>query len=54
MDFYELSGFHLVVVRPDCKVIYSGCEWADITQSVSVGETILEKVSIVASRRIVI
>ena len=53
VDFYELSGFHLVVVRPDCKVIYSGCEWADITQSVSVGETILEKVSIVASRRIV-
>ncbi len=52
MDFYELSGFNVVVVRPDCKIIYSGCEWADITQSVSVGEVILEKISLVASRRI--
>ena len=41
-----------VIVQPDCKIVYSGCEWADITQSASVGETILEKVSVVASRRI--
>ena len=51
IDFYNLSGFNLVVVRPDCKIIYSGCEWADITQSASVGDVILEKVSLVASRR---
>ena len=51
IDFYDLSGFNLVVVRPDCKIIYSGCEWADITQSASVGDVILEKVSLVASRR---
>lgn len=51
VDFYDLSGFNLVVVRPDCKVIYSGCEWADITQAASVGEVVLEKVSLVASRR---
>ena len=52
MDFYDLKGFNLVIVRPDCKIIYSGCEWADITQAASVGEVILEKVSLVASRRI--
>ena len=52
IDFYNLSGFNLVIVQPDCKIIYSGCEWADITQSAAVGETILEKVSVVASRRI--
>ncbi len=52
IDFYDLSGFNLVVVRPDCKIIYSGCEWSDITQAASVGEVILEKVSLVASRRI--
>ena len=48
IDFYNLSGFNLVIVQPDCKIIYSGCEWADITQSAAVGETILEKVSVVA------
>ena len=52
VDFYELSGFNLVIVQPDCKIIYSGCEWSDITQSASVGEVVLEKVSLVASRRI--
>lgn len=52
IDFYDLSSFNLVVVRPDCKIIYSGCEWSDITQAASVGEVILEKVSLVASRRI--
>ena len=31
VDFYELSGFNLVIVQPDCKIIYSGCEWSDIT-----------------------
>ena len=41
-----------VIVQPDCKIIYSGCEWSDITQSASVGEVVLEKVSLVASRRI--
>ena len=52
IDFYGLSGFSLVICKPDRKIIYSGCEWADITQSAAVGETILEKVSVVASRRI--
>ena len=52
IHFYNLSGFNLVIDQPDCKIIYSGCEWADITQSAAVGETILEKVSVVASRRI--
>ena len=52
VDFYELSGFNLVIVQPDCKIIYSGCEWSDITQSASVGEVGLEKVRLVASRRI--
>ena len=52
IDFYELSGFNLVIVLPDSKIIYTGCEWADITQAASVGEVVLEKVSLVASRRI--
>ena len=52
LDFYELSGFNLVIVLPDSKIIYTGCEWADITQAASVGEVVLEKVSLVASRRI--
>ena len=52
VDFHSLADFSLVICKPDRKIIYSGCEWADITQSAAVGETILEKVSVVASRRI--
>ena len=52
INFHELEDFSLVICKPDRKIIYSGCEWADITQAASVGEVVLEKVSLVASRRI--
>ena len=51
IDFHELSGFNVVIVKPDRKVIYSGCEWASIDENAALGNTLLESVSIVASKR---
>ena len=51
VDFHELSGFNVVIVKPDRKIIYSGCEWASIDESASLGNVVLEQVSIVASKR---
>lgn len=51
LSFHELSGFNVVIVKPDRKIIYSGCEWADISESASLNEVMLESVSIVASKR---
>ena len=51
VDFYDLEDFNLVIVKPGRKVIYSGCQWAEITQGASVNEVVLESAVLVASRR---
>ena len=52
IDFYSLSGFSLVVCKPDRKIIYSNCQWSSIQESATLGSMVLEKVTLVASRRI--
>ena len=52
IDFYKLSGFSLVICKPDKKIIYSDCQWSSIQESATLGSMVLEKVTLVASRRI--
>ena len=52
IDFYNLSGFNLVIVQPDCKIIYSGCQWSSIGETGALGAMVVEKITIVAARRI--
>ena len=51
INFHELSGFNVVVVKPGKKIIFSGCEWSNIDENATLGNMVLESVSIVASRR---
>ncbi len=51
MSFFDLADFNLVIVKPDRRVIYSGCEWADIAESVTVGDVVAERVTVVAAKR---
>ena len=43
----------MVVCKPDRKIIYSNCQWSSIQESAALGSMVLEKVTLVASRRIV-
>lgn len=52
IDFYNLEDFSLVICKPDRRVIYSECQWKNISESASIGDMVLEKVELVASRRI--
>lgn len=52
LDFYGLSDFNLVIVKPDRSVIYTGCQWAQLQESAEVGGTVLERVTVTASRRV--
>ena len=52
IDFYNLSGSSLVVCKPDRKIIYSDCQWSSIEENATLGSMVLEKVTLVASRRI--
>ena len=52
VDFYSLDGFSLVICKPDRKIIYSDCQWNSIQENATIGSMVLEKVTLVASRRI--
>ncbi len=51
IDFYSLSNFNLVIVKPGKRIVYSGCEWSEINESASINDTVLEGVSLIASHR---
>lgn len=51
VDFYDLHNFNLVIVKPDRKIIYSGCEWSGINESASVNSSVLENVTLIAAKR---
>ena len=52
IDFYAMSGFSLVICKPDRRVIYSGCQWESLSETGKLGDMVLEKVTIVAARRV--
>ena len=52
IDFYSLSGFSLVICKPDRKVIYSDCQWSKIDEVGTLGDMVMETVTIVATKRI--
>ena len=51
LDFYGLEDFNVVVVRPDRKIIYSGCQWASIDESVALSDMLYETLTAVARSR---
>ena len=52
IDFYGLSDFSLVIVKPDRRIVYSGCQWSDIEEKGELGETVAENVTVVAAKRV--
>ena len=52
IDFYTLEDFNLVICKPDRNIIYTGCQWMKVQESAEVGGTVLEKVTVSASRRV--
>ena len=52
IDFHELEGFSLVICKPDRKIIYSGCQWSSIGENGTLGNMVVEKVTILAAKRI--
>ena len=51
VNFYDLHNFNLVIVKPDRKIIYSGCEWSGINESASLNNTVIENVTLIAAKR---
>ena len=50
-NFYQLHNFNMVIVKPDKKIIYSGCEWSNINEKATLNDAILEDIEIIAAKR---
>ncbi len=50
--FHDLTRFSLVICKPDRNIIYSDCQWSAISETGSLGETVLEKVTVTAAKRV--
>ena len=52
INFHDLEDFNLVICKPDRKIIYSGCQWSSIGETGALGAMVVEKITIVAAKRI--
>jgi len=52
ISFHDLSDFSLVIVKPDRRVVFTGCNWKSIDESAQVSDTVAEKISLIATRRV--
>ena len=52
INFHDLEDFSLVICKPDRKIIYSGCQWSGIDENGELGAMVVEKITIVAPKRI--
>lgn len=52
INFHELSDFSLVIVKPDRRVVYTGCEWSEIAERGELSEMVAEKITVISSHRV--
>ena len=52
ISFHELDDFSLVIVKPDRRVVYTGCKWCAIAENGELGDTVAEKVTLIAGGRV--
>ncbi|HHU21918.1 MAG TPA: hypothetical protein GXZ52_00635 [Clostridiales bacterium] len=52
INFHDLDNFSLVIVKPDRRIVYTGCQWSEIAESGELSEMVAEKISVIASHRV--
>lgn len=54
VDFHQLSSFNVMIVKPDKRIVFSGCEWSGIGENMALNAPCIETVQVTASKRMVI
>ncbi|MEA4946658.1 MAG: hypothetical protein VB058_03735 [Oscillospiraceae bacterium] len=52
INFHTLSDFSLVIVKPDRRVVYTGCQWSEIAENGELSEMVAEKITVIARSRV--
>ncbi|MEG2526187.1 MAG: hypothetical protein RSA62_03115, partial [Oscillospiraceae bacterium] len=51
INFHELEDFSLVIVKPDRRVIYTGCQWSKIEESGELSQMVAERITLISGHR---
>ena len=54
VDLYGLSDFVVMIVKPDRRIVFSGCEWKELEETLVLGEPCLERMVLSAAKRTVL
>ena len=52
IDFHSLRDFSLVIVKPDRRVVYTGCQWSEIQEDGRLSEMVAERITVLAAHRV--
>jgi len=52
IDFHSLKDFSLVIVKPDRRVVYTGCQWSEIQEDGRLSEMVAERITLLAAHRV--
>ena len=50
--FHDLTDFSLVIVKPGRRVVYTDCNWSQISEDGDVGDLVAEKIVLHAAHRV--
>ena len=51
-DFQALSDFTIVIVKPDRKILFTGCQWSGVTEQAASSDPVCETLTAVAAARL--
>ncbi|HBR09244.1 MAG TPA: hypothetical protein DD735_10195, partial [Clostridiales bacterium] len=52
INFHNLENFSLVIVKPDRRIVYTGCQWNEIAETGELSEMVAERITIAAKKRV--
>lgn len=52
LNFFELSNFTVGIVKPNKRIIYTGCEWQSINEGIAINTPCIENILVTATRRV--
>ena len=52
INFHDMKDFSLVIVKPDRRIVYTGCEWSEIEEDGRLREMVAERINVIAAHRV--
>lgn len=52
INFHSLNNFTIVIVKPNKRILYTGCQWNSIDEGLSIDQPCIETITVTAAKRL--